>query len=254
MPDEATFDLHHLDEVVLRYQATEDNDLLSDIITAFEPVVFSVSKKYFLPWGDRDDLLQEGRMGLIKAIQNFRPDKNMAFFTYAVYSIRYNLLTALRTYGRNKHRVLTKAKSVDAQIYDDDPLEWIDRFCCDAAAVDERILMQEDFTACDVLFHKKFSRYEASVLYGWLQGEQYSDIAKRLGKSIKSVDNALQRAKKHILDLDRSDPGFFDAFKHYLSFHCSGEPFYRSPKGLAIERKAWLSNKPPRPDYRLRGL
>ena len=240
----------HMDDSVLRYQKTKDAAILSSILQAFEPLVDSICHKFFLPWGDNDDLMQEGRVGLFKAILRFSPDKNMKFAQYAIYSIRRNVISALRGYQRIKHTILTDACSFQEAISNQDPIwTWESLIRSNLPNPDELVEMQEDARTCHKLLCQRLSELELKCFLGWVQGDGYGEIAKRLGNSMKSVDNALQRAKNQILKLDMKDPAFYPSFRNYLSCLCSGIPYGTQREADILHSIFENKRKPPRKTY-----
>lgn len=202
------------------YQRTGDRALGSELISHFEGLVFSACHSFYMDGQEREDILQEGRIGLFKALRDFQPSCGASFTSFAVRCIRCQCISAIKSAHRCKHRILSQALSLDVTIYEDNEhTSWLD------VLVDERLsspmqklISYEDYERCQSLFEQLFTPYDYDVFLSRLYGESYEQIAQRMGRNIKSVDNALQRCRRHLLRyIDEHDDLDAAALEHFFS-------------------------------------
>ena len=153
--------------------------------------------------GDREDLIQEGMIGLYKAVRDFNPDKNISFKTFADVCITRQILTAIRTANRNKHTPLNASISINAPVFDDDSGATILNIIQSTSISnpEELYIIDESLKEIKNEISKKLSGFENTVLELYLDGLSYVEISEKTDKSIKSIDNALQRIKKKLMDI-----------------------------------------------------
>ena len=155
--------------------------------------------KYFIVGAERDDTVQEGMIGLFKAIKSFDPDKQNSFKSFANICIERQLITAIKSSNRQKHMPLNSYLSLNTAAYDneEDSVELIETF--NNKTVEdplETIMKQEYLNEVEDAVNKNLSKFEKQVLDRFLRGESYVKIAKNLDSPVKSVDNAIQRIRK----------------------------------------------------------
>lgn len=203
---------------VLEYQKTKDDQLGSSIIRDLEPLVVVACRAYFLLNGSKEDLLQEGRLGLFKAMRDFRAEIGIPFCRFALQCIQRQCLTAIKTSLRQKHLMLTETVSLSQPISFKNTEATLEDLISDPKSdeAEKSIIRDDDFQQCRHLLKSSLSPYEYDVLLAWLQGSRYDAIAKSLQRSNKSIDNALQRAKHHLDVFHQQDPEFFSAFQHFV--------------------------------------
>ena len=149
---------------------------------------------------EKEDILQEGMIGLFKAIQSFDEEKQNSFKSFANICIERQLITAIKSYNRQKHIPLNTYLSLNTAAYEnneDDSVELIDTF--NSKTVEdplETIMKQEYYSEVENAINKNLSKFEKQVLDRYLKGESYVTIAEKLDSPIKSVDNAIQRIRK----------------------------------------------------------
>ena len=161
-----------------------DNDAMNQIFNMNKHLVSTISRKYFLLGGDKEDLLQEGMIGLFKAINSFDFEKNDNFKSYAVKVVEREIISAIRKENAGKNRVLDESVLVDdIELLRGDNYPEMD------------IISQENYKELSAEILDHLSSFEKSVVNYFLKGYSYIDIAKVLGKSPKSIDNALTRIK-----------------------------------------------------------
>ena len=197
------------EQVVL--QAQEGSVLANEyILSKYKNFVKSKAHAYFLIGADREDIVQEGMIGLFKAVRDFRSDKLSSFHAFAELCVIRQIITAIKTATRQKHIPLNSYVSLNRPIYDDES----DRTLMDVisegqvASPEEMLISHEDFVQIEADILEMLSEFESEVLSLYLQGQSYQEIAKTLDRHVKSIDNALQRIKrkveKHINSVKRS--------------------------------------------------
>ncbi|MBQ4167528.1 MAG: RNA polymerase sporulation sigma factor SigH [Clostridia bacterium] len=166
----------------------------------YKNIVRGKARPYFLVGADRDDLIQEGMIGLFKAIRDFSDEKNSAFRPFAEICITRQILTAIKQATRNKHKPLNSYDSLYESVYDDGSEKQLMDMIESRTALDpeELYIKQELHESLMQTVEKSLTEYERAVLDGFLDGRSYSEIAAELGHSTKSVDNALQRIRKKL--------------------------------------------------------
>ena len=149
---------------------------------------------------EREDIVQEGMIGLYKAIRSFNPDKQNFFKSFANICIERQLITAIKSSNRQKHMPLNSYLSLNTAAYDnneEDSVELIDTF--NGKIVEdplETIMKKEYYNEVENNVNKHLSKFEKQVLDRFIKGESYVTIAKKLDSPVKSVDNAIQRIRK----------------------------------------------------------
>ena len=172
------------------------------LIQKYKNVVRARSRSYFLIGADKEDIIQEGMIGLFKAIRDFRTGRQSSFRAFAELCITRQIITAVKTATRQKHIPLNTYVSLNKPIYDEES----DRTLLDVIASarisdpEELVISQEAFTAIEGKMGEVLSAFERQVLLVYLEGKTYQEIATLLGRQVKSVDNALQRVKRKLED------------------------------------------------------
>lgn len=202
---------------VMEYQRTKDKELCSDIIRRFEPFIRANCRKFFLPGQDQEDLLQEARLGFFKAIRDFNPERHPVFVAFAVRCIKGQCISALKGAQRMKQRINYTAWSLDVPVFNNNS-----EFLAIDLIIDERSNPERDGTnwdcyrSCDKILRKNLSPNEYNVLKFWLSGYTYQDVALLTKRTMKSVDNTLQRIRRKLMNLDTLHPGFQVQFLGFL--------------------------------------
>ena len=188
------------DEEIVAQIKSGDEKALSYILDKYKELVNMKVGKYFLIGAEREDIVQEGMIGLYKAIKNFVPDKQNSFKSFANICIERQLITAIKTSNRQKHLPLNSYLSLNISAYDnneEDGTELIDTFDGNTAEDPlETVMKKEYYEQMQNNIEKSLSKFEKQVLDRFIKGESYSVIAKKLDSPIKSVDNAIQRIRK----------------------------------------------------------
>jgi len=188
------------DEELVEAVHRGDTDALDYLIHKYKNFVRAKARSYFLIGADREDIVQEGMIGLYKSIRDFRGDKLSSFKAFAELCITRQIITAIKTATRQKHIPLNSYVSLDKPIYDEDS----DRTLLDViytvrvADPEELIINQEEFDDIEGKMSELLSDLERQVLMLYLDGRSYQEIAVDLARHVKSIDNALQRVKRKL--------------------------------------------------------
>lgn len=193
------------------YICMEDDEILSRVrngsqqgmeylIEKYKPLVRAKARGYFLAGADREDIVQEGMIGLFKAVRDYKDDKSIPFKVFADMCVTRQIITAVKTATRQKHIPLNSYVSLNKKIFDDESdkvlIEVIQEIS--VANPEELFINKEEFAGMENKIMELLSPFEKQVLSKYLSGIPYQDIAKQMNKPAKSVDNALQRLKKKI--------------------------------------------------------
>ena len=187
------------DEQIISQIKDGDEQALTFLLDKYKDLVNSKVGKYFIIGAEREDIVQEGMIGLYKAIKGFDNCKQNTFKTFANLCIERQLITAIKSSNRQKHMPLNSYLSLNTSAYDDDGdgTELLETFEVDTIEDPlETIMKQESFNEIQNAVQKSLSKFEGQVLERYMQGESYEVIAKRLDTPVKSVDNAIQRIRK----------------------------------------------------------
>ncbi|MFU0799808.1 MAG: RNA polymerase sporulation sigma factor SigH [Xylanivirga thermophila] len=189
-----------LDEEVVEDARNGDMDALEYLMDKYKSFVRSKARCYFLVGADREDIVQEGMIGLYKAIRDFRSDKLSSFRAFAELCITRQIITAIKTATRQKHIPLNSYVSLNKPIYDVESDRTLMDIISEATVSDpeELVISQEEFHHIESKIGEILSDLEWEVLTAYLQGKSYQEIADELGRHVKSIDNALQRVKRKL--------------------------------------------------------
>lgn len=174
------------------------------LMERYKELVRSRARTYFLMGADRDDVIQEGMIGLYKAIMDFREEKDVNFKRFAELCITRQIISAVRISSRLKHMPLNQAVSLEGHIWDQEGKErkLADVLPDPVEMNPEKILMEEErMKLLEQSIEDRLSSMEKNVLTLFLSGMDYIQIAEHLEKSPKSIDNALQRIKHKIMKI-----------------------------------------------------
>ncbi len=189
-----------LDEEIVECAKNGDAKALEYLIAKYKNFVKAKARTYFLIGADREDIIQEGMIGLYKAIRDFREDKLSSFRAFAELCITRQIITAIKTATRQKHIPLNSYISLNKPVFDDES----DRTLMDVLSPtsisnpEEMMINREDYKAMENEVFKVLSSLELQVLSLFLKGRTYIEIAGDLERQVKSIDNALQRVKRKL--------------------------------------------------------
>lgn len=189
-----------LDEEIVEAARAGEREAEEYLITKYKNFVRAKARSYFLIGADRDDIVQEGMIGLFKAIRDFRSDKLASFRAFAELCITRQIITAIKTATRQKHIPLNSYISLNKPIYDEES----DRTLLDVISgnkitdPEELVISKEEFNDIESKMEQFLSDLEWKVLAAYLDGKSYQEIATELNRHVKSIDNALQRVKRKL--------------------------------------------------------
>ncbi|MFZ0076231.1 RNA polymerase sporulation sigma factor SigH [Exiguobacterium sp. RIT452] len=189
------------DEALVEQAKVFDNsDALEFLIERYRNFVRAKARSYFLIGADREDIVQEGMIGLYKAVRDYRTDKLASFKGFAELCITRQMITAIKTATRQKHIPLNSYISLDKPIYDDESERTLLDIITSTAPSDPQILIvnREEYADIESKMDEILSDLERKVLALYLDGRTYQEISDDLDRHVKSIDNALQRVKKKL--------------------------------------------------------
>ncbi|MBI2252498.1 MAG: RNA polymerase sporulation sigma factor SigH [Armatimonadetes bacterium] len=191
---------NEVDEDIVQLAKNGDEGATEHLICKYKNFVRIKAKSYFLVGADREDIIQEGMIGLYKAIRDFRFDKLSSFRAFAELCITRQIITAIKTATRQKHIPLNSYISLNKPVYDENS----DRTMLDILSVakitdpEEVFLNHELSENLREKIQENLSELESQVLLSYLEGKSYQEMSVDLNRHIKSIDNALQRVKRKI--------------------------------------------------------
>ena len=186
------------DEELIQKLREGDERIMDYILEKYKPLVLRKANAMFLIGGDTDDLIQEGMIGLFKAIRDYRSDREASFFHFAELCINRQLYSAVEASNRKKHDPLNTYVSFYSQTTEEGK-SLAETLLTDQMDDPEQLVIeQENFTAFWEQLREQLSALERQVLDAYLEGKNYRQIAEELGKSPKTIDNALSRIKGKI--------------------------------------------------------
>ncbi|MBO5300662.1 MAG: RNA polymerase sporulation sigma factor SigH [Peptococcaceae bacterium] len=194
-------DLEHLtDEEIVSLAKDGDTVALEFLIGKYKNFVRSKARTYFLIGADREDIIQEGMIGLYKAIRDYRYDKQASFHSFAEICVTRQIITAIKTATRQKHMPLNSYVSLNKPVYEEESERTLSDVITQGKAgnPEELFIDQEDFLDIESTMQRILSPLEQDVVNLYLEGKSYVEIAQQLGRHVKSVDNALQRVKRKL--------------------------------------------------------
>lgn len=186
------------DEKLIENIKQEDQMALDCLIERYNDVVSMKANRFFMVGAEKEDMIQEGMIGLYKAVKSFNTEKQNSFKTFANMCIERQLITAVKNSNRQKHIPLNSSISLNAAAYDDnedmDKMDVLDvKTLNDPSDI---IADREYFENIENKIKENLSDFELQVLYEYEKGKTYAAIAEKLNAKIKSVDTAIQRIRK----------------------------------------------------------
>jgi RNA polymerase sporulation-specific sigma factor len=188
------------DEDIVESFRLGDGEALEYLINKYRNFVRAKARSYFLIGAEREDIVQEGMIGLYKSIRDFKGDKLASFKAFAELCITRQIITAIKTATRQKHIPLNSYVSLDKPIYDEDSDRTLLDVICGSRVCDpeEMLINREEFFGLEDKMSEILSDLERKVLMLYLDGRSYQEIAVDLDRHVKSIDNALQRVKRKL--------------------------------------------------------
>lgn len=188
------------DEDIVELAQQGDQCAVDFLVDKYKNFVRAKARSYFLIGADREDIIQEGMIGLFKAIRDYKQDKLTSFRAFAELCITRQIITAIKTATRQKHIPLNSYVSLNKPIYDEES----DRTLMDILSTakvtnpEDIVISQEEFIFIEKKMGEILSSLEWKVLMAYLEGKSYQEIAEELQRHVKSIDNALQRVKRKL--------------------------------------------------------
>ena len=188
------------DEELVRIAQAGDDAVQDYLLDKYKSLVRAKSRAYFLIGADSEDLIQEGMIGLFKAVRDFNGEKNTSFRSFAELCVNRQMITAIKAATRQKHQPLNSYISLNKPVYEDETEQTYMDLLQEGAFLNPETLLigQENRNFLEDQLVKHLSGFETRVLMLYLQGRSYFEIARTLKKPEKSIDNALQRIKKKL--------------------------------------------------------
>lgn len=188
------------DEDIVELAQQGEQFAVEYLVDKYKNFVRAKARSYFLIGADKEDIIQEGMIGLFKAIRDYKADKLTSFRAFAELCITRQIITAIKTATRQKHIPLNSYVSLNKPIYDEES----DRTLMDILSTtkitnpEEIIISREEFVFIEKKMGEILSSLEWKVLMAYLEGKSYQEIAVDLKRHVKSIDNALQRVKRKL--------------------------------------------------------
>ena len=191
------------EQIVKLAQQEGGDDALEFVLNKFKNFVRTKARSYFLIGADHEDIVQEGMIGLYKAIRDYREERSASFRAFAELCITRQIITAIKTATRQKHIPLNNYVSLNRPIYEEDS----DRTLLDVITEDvptnpeDMMIDREAYSVIEGRIGNMLSPLEREVLVRYMEGKSYAEIADEMKRHVKSVDNALQRVKRKLQKL-----------------------------------------------------
>lgn len=188
------------DEELVFLARDGDEEALEFLINKYKNFVRAKARTYFLVGADREDIIQEGMIGIYKAIRDYRSDRLASFRAFAELCITRQIITAIKTATRQKHIPLNSYVSLNKPVYDDESERTLMDIMVPGVTTDpeELLISQEEVADIEGKMDELLSPLEKEVVDLYLEGKSYIEIAEQLDRHVKSVDNALQRVKRKL--------------------------------------------------------
>jgi len=192
------------DEQLVLLAKNGDQNALNSIIDKYKSMVSAIASKYFIIGAEKEDIIQEGMIGLFKAVKSFQDDKQASFKSFADLCIKRQLITAIKTSTRQKHIPLNSYLSLNKNAYEEEGETELINVLDLSYAEDplEEVANKEAVEKMESKMNSILSSFEKNVLDKYLKGYSYNQIAQKLETHVKSVDNAIQRIKKKVSKIE----------------------------------------------------
>ena len=186
------------DEEIIKLIKLGDKNALNYLLEKYNDIVNMKANKFFIIGAEKEDMVQEGMIGLYKAIKSFDTEKQNSFKTFANLCIERQLITAIKTSNRQKHIPLNSSFSLNTSAYNENDETSIMEILDTKLVEDplETITKKEYFADLESKIDKNLSDFERQVLNFYIQGDSYINIANKLASPVKAIDNAIQRIRK----------------------------------------------------------
>ena len=183
-------------------QLCHDGDTMAEefLLNKYKNFVRSKARSYFLIGADHEDIVQEGMIGLYKAIRDYKQEKLSSFRAFAELCITRQIITAIKTATRQKHSPLNSYISLNKPIYEEESDRTLMDIITETQVADpeEMLIGRESYSNIESRIQESLSPFERRVMEAYMDGKSYQEIAEALGRHVKSIDNALQRIKRKL--------------------------------------------------------
>ncbi len=185
------------DNEIVRLAQSGDSSALEAVLLRYKPLVHKKSQPYYLAGGDDDDIVQEGLIGLYKAVMSFDEAKFPLFNVFAGVCIERRIISAVKKASRRKHSPLNSYISLSTAT-DEDGGAVVNDVISGGNNPEEIFLERESFSGLEDKINDALSPFEMNVLLCLVNGKSYKEAAEQLGKDVKAIDNAMQRIKRKL--------------------------------------------------------
>lgn len=195
------------DEILAIKAKDGDENAMNELLTNYKSIVNRIARSYFLVGGDMEDIVQEGMIGLYKAVVSFNPARNASFKTFATVCIKHQIQTAIKIASSEKNKILSSALPIWEQSESEDDYESRIEIIIPSnlPSPDDKVIASENIKELKTKIKKTLSPLEVKVLNLYLKGYNYSEISNLGEISKKSIDNALTRIKNKLTFLKKAE-------------------------------------------------
>lgn len=188
------------DEDVVSLAQNGDSAAQDFMLNKYKNFVRTKARSYFLIGADHEDIVQEGMIGLYKAIRDYRPEKLASFRAFAELCVTRQIITAIKTATRQKHIPLNNYVSLNKPLFDEDPDHTLLDVISESRDADpeEMLINREAIDSIEGRIGEMLSPLEKEALIRYLEGKSYQEISREIGHHVKAIDNALQRVKRKL--------------------------------------------------------
>lgn len=188
----------YTDEELIAILRGGEQEVIDFIIEKYKPMVRQKARVLYLVGGEQDDLIQEGMIGLFKAVRDYRSEKDASFRTFAQLCVDRQIYHAIQSSNRQKHQPLNSYVSMNSEEWEDEVYTMFQQ------SPENIVIAQENALHLENTIRRQLSSFENQVLEMYLDGDNYLVIADKLGKTPKSIDNALQRIRGKVKECVRA--------------------------------------------------
>lgn len=188
----------YTDEELITMLRGGEPEVMDFIIEKYKPMVRQKARVLYLVGGEQDDLIQEGMIGLFKAVRDYRSEKDASFRTFAQLCVDRQIYHAIQSSNRQKHQPLNTYISMNSEEWENEVYTMLQQ------SPENIVIAQENAQHLEHKIRQQLSSFENQVLELYLDGDNYLVIAEKLEKSPKSIDNALQRIRGKVKECVRA--------------------------------------------------
>ena len=189
------------DEELITLSKNGNESAENELLEKYKDLVVKISRSYFIIGGELEDIVQEGMIGLYKAIKNYDSSKSTSFKTFAIMCVKHQIQTAIKKANTKKNMTLSNSVSLQSFSEKNDEEDFLPMNLIFQVSPDEKVISRENYKDLILKIKNILSKKEYEVLKFYLRGYSYKEIAKILGLNEKSIDNSLSRIKNKIKNL-----------------------------------------------------